>query len=465
MGGMGFIENNKALCMLSVLINTHLVMASKDAGVNRYFYASSACVYAADKQTDPNVTALKEEDAYPAMPEDGYGWEKLFSERMCRHFREDFGLETRVARYHNVYGPHGTYEGGREKAPAAICRKVIEAKLSGKHEIEIWGDGKQTRSFQWIDDCVKGTQMIMEGDCVEPLNLGSSELVSINQLVDIVEEIAGVKLKRSYNLSAPKGVNGRNSDNTLIEKFSVGSLRRDCATVSSAHTPGFTISWPIALPRTRPQVAVAQWVNLVGENIREDIAGSRVSRDIRRRRPPNQSWFGAVRQWAKRDPSPPCFFSTVSATIVAFFFRVQALCRRVDHGLGVEALVAEPEPGTRETGYSDSLLPWSGIIAKNSLLLRKKDRTSGSPILGCWDCASSFRVSGLWSLGCCMMALPVLLFGDCPFLMGLGRCPDSLFPDRVPRIHDSSRSASADEFSVAVPDHQRGAGGFHADWH
>lgn len=219
MGGMGFIENNKALCMISVLINTHLLMASKEAGVTRFYYASSACVYAADKQVDPDVTALKEEDAYPAMPEDGYGWEKLFSERMCRHFREDFGLETRMARYHNVYGPHGTYDGGREKAPAAICRKVIEAKLSGKHEIEIWGDGKQTRSFMWIDDCVKGTQMIMNGDCVEPLNLGSSELVSINRLVDLVEEIGGVKLKRRYNLSAPKGVNGRNSDNTLIHKL------------------------------------------------------------------------------------------------------------------------------------------------------------------------------------------------------------------------------------------------------
>ena len=219
MGGMGFIENNKALCMLSVLINTHLVMAAKNAGVDRFFYASSACVYAADKQTDPDVTALKEEDAYPAMPEDGYGWEKLFSERMCRHFREDFGLTTRVARYHNVYGPNGTYDGGREKAPAAICRKVIAAKLSGSNEIEIWGDGKQTRSFQWIGDCVKGTQMIMNGDYAEPLNLGSSELVTINQLVDLAEEIASVKLKRRYNLAAPKGVNGRNSDNTLIRKL------------------------------------------------------------------------------------------------------------------------------------------------------------------------------------------------------------------------------------------------------
>src|SRR3989440_5294522 len=218
MGGMGFIENNKALCMLSVLINTHLIMESKDAGVDRFFFSSSACVYAADKQTDPNVTALKEEDAYPAMPEDGYGWEKLFSERMCRHFREDFGMATRMARYHNVYGPQGTYDGGREKAPAAICRKVIEAKLSGKHEIEIWGDGKQTRSFMWIDDCVKGTQMVLTGDFVDPINLGSSELVTINHLVDIVEDIAGLKLKRRYNLSAPKGVNGRNSDNTLIRK-------------------------------------------------------------------------------------------------------------------------------------------------------------------------------------------------------------------------------------------------------
>ena len=219
MGGMGFIELNKGLCMLSVLINTHLLMAAKKYGVQRFFYASSACVYNADKQRDPNVSALKEADAYPAMPEDGYGWEKLFSERMCRHFREDFGIQTRVARYHNVYGPHGTWEGGREKAPAAICRKVIQAKLSGKHEIEIWGDGKQTRSFMYIDDCLHGTQTILASDILEPINLGSSELVSINQLVDIVEDIAGIKLKRNYNLNAPKGVNGRNSDNTLIKKY------------------------------------------------------------------------------------------------------------------------------------------------------------------------------------------------------------------------------------------------------
>ncbi|HMF65936.1 MAG TPA: NAD-dependent epimerase/dehydratase family protein [Edaphobacter sp.] len=218
MGGMGFIENNKALCMLSVLTNTHMLMAARDQGVERVFYSSSACVYNAEKQTNPDVVALKEEDAYPALPEDGYGWEKLFSERMCRHFEEDYGLQTRIARYHNVYGPLGTWTGGREKAPAAVCRKVIEAKSSGKHEIEIWGDGKQTRSFMYIDDCTKGTQMIFESDIHEPLNLGSDELVTINQLVDIAEDIAGVKLKRIYNLGAPKGVNGRNSDNTLIKE-------------------------------------------------------------------------------------------------------------------------------------------------------------------------------------------------------------------------------------------------------
>lgn len=217
MGGMGFIENNKALCMLSVLINTHLLMGAKESGVERFFFASSACVYNHDKQTDPSVTGLKEADAYPAMPEDGYGWEKLFSERMCRHFNEDFGIISRVARYHNVYGPNGTFDGGREKAPAAICRKVIQAKMSGENEIEIWGDGNQTRSFMYIDDCVKGTQAIMNSeDVVFPINLGSEEKVSINELVDVVEKIAGVTLKRNYNLSAPKGVNGRNSENTLI---------------------------------------------------------------------------------------------------------------------------------------------------------------------------------------------------------------------------------------------------------
>ena len=218
MGGMGFIENNKALCMLSVLINTHLLMAAKDCGVKRFFYSSSACAYNVAKQQVAEVTALKESDAYPAMPEDGYGWEKLFSERMCRHFLEDFEIITRVARYHNVYGPFGTYDGGREKAPAAICRKVIEAKMSGNHDIEIWGDGEQTRSFMYIDDCLKGSQLIMDSEVAEPLNLGSDQLVTINQLVDIVEAIADVKLERHYKLDAPKGVKGRNSDNTLIQE-------------------------------------------------------------------------------------------------------------------------------------------------------------------------------------------------------------------------------------------------------
>ena len=219
MGGMGFIENNKAMCMLSVLISTHMLMAARDQGVERLFYSSSACVYNGDKQTNPDVVALKEEDAYPALPEDGYGWEKLFTERMCRHFEEDFGLQCRVARFHNVYGPLGTYEGGREKAPAAICRKVIEAKMSGRHEIEIWGSGKQTRSFMYIEDCLRGVQAILESDIREPINLGSSELVTVNQLLDIVEEIAGIKLERRYNLTAPKGVNGRNSDNTKILEY------------------------------------------------------------------------------------------------------------------------------------------------------------------------------------------------------------------------------------------------------
>ena len=216
MGGMGFIENNKALCMLSVLINTHLLQTAVEQKVDRFFYASSACVYNADKQVCEDVVPLKEEDAYPAMPEDGYGWEKLFSERMCRHFREDYGLRTRVARFHNVYGPDGTWDGGREKAPAAICRKVIDAKANGLDEIEIWGDGKQTRSFMYIDDCVKGILAIMDSDILEPINLGSDEVITIVGLADMVEEIAGVKFKHNHNLDAPKGVNGRNSDNTLI---------------------------------------------------------------------------------------------------------------------------------------------------------------------------------------------------------------------------------------------------------
>lgn len=217
MGGMGFIETHKAECMLSVLISTHMLVAAREMRVSRFFYSSSACVYAADKQTEADVVALRESDAYPAQAEDGYGWEKLFTERMARHFREDYGLETRVARYHNVYGPNGTFEGGREKAPAAICRKVIEAKLSGDHSIEIWGDGEQTRSFMYIDDCVQGTQAIMASDILDPINLGSDELVTINQLVDIAEKIGGVTLKRRYKLDAPKGVRGRNSDNTMIQ--------------------------------------------------------------------------------------------------------------------------------------------------------------------------------------------------------------------------------------------------------
>lgn len=219
MGGMGFIENNRALCMLSVLINTHLLQAAEEEGAERFFYASSACVYNADKQVNEDVVPLKEEDAYPAMPEDGYGWEKLFSERMCRHFREDYGLYTRVARFHNVYGPHGTWDGGREKAPAAMCRKVIEAKAHGNSEIEIWGDGHQTRSFMYIDDCVKGIKLIMDSDILEPVNLGSDELTTINGLADMVQEIADVKLSYDHNLSAPKGVNGRNSDNTKIMEY------------------------------------------------------------------------------------------------------------------------------------------------------------------------------------------------------------------------------------------------------
>jgi GDP-D-mannose 3',5'-epimerase len=216
MGGMGFIEHNKALCMLSVLINTHMLLAAREASVDRYFFSSSACVYAADKQVSADVVPLVESDAYPAMPEDGYGWEKLFSERMCRHFREDFGLVTRVARFHNVYGPWGTFDGGREKAPAAICRKVAHAVLHESNDIEIWGDGEQTRSFMYIDDCLDGTLATMQGDCSEPLNLGSAELLTINQLVDIVEQIAGVRLKRRYRLDAPQGVRGRTSDNTLF---------------------------------------------------------------------------------------------------------------------------------------------------------------------------------------------------------------------------------------------------------
>jgi len=216
MGGIGFIEQNKAACMLSVLINTHMLQAAVERRVKRYFYSSSACVYAADKQDRPDVAPLAERDAYPAMPEDGYGWEKLFSERMCRHFMEDYGLECRVARFHNSYGPHGTWTGGREKAPAAICRKVATAVLTGRHEIDVWGDGTRTRSFMWIGDNVEGILRIMDSDIREPINLGSSECVTVSKLIDLVAEIAGIEVQKIHDLTKPMGVWGRNSDNTMI---------------------------------------------------------------------------------------------------------------------------------------------------------------------------------------------------------------------------------------------------------
>ncbi|MFT5465922.1 MAG: GDP-D-mannose 3',5'-epimerase [Verrucomicrobiales bacterium] len=218
MGGMGFIANNRALCMLSVLINTHLLMAAKEVGAKKFLYSSSACVYAEEHQTVAANVSLKEPDAYPAMPENGYGWEKLFSERLCTHFYEDFGLQVRIVRFHNVYGPNGTWDGGREKAPAALCRKIALAKQTGNLELEIWGDGEQSRSFMYIDDCLTGLEKLMASDFAEPINLGRSELVTINQLLDIIEGIVGVKVDRKYNLDAPQGVRGRNSDNTLIKE-------------------------------------------------------------------------------------------------------------------------------------------------------------------------------------------------------------------------------------------------------
>tara|TARA_B110000027_G_scaffold23026_1_gene24906 strand:+ start:552 stop:1547 length:996 start_codon:yes stop_codon:yes gene_type:complete len=216
MGGMGFIENNKAECMLSVLINTNLLRASIKNNVSRYFFSSSACVYNGSKQKNTFIEGLKESDAYPAEPEDGYGWEKLFSERMCRHFTEDFKIETRVARYHNVYGPLGTFDGGREKAPAALCRKVINAKLNSIDTIDVWGDGEQTRSFMYIDDCLIGTKKLFLSDSSDVYNIGSEEQVSINQMIEIIENIAGVTLKKNYLLDKPLGVRGRSSDNSLI---------------------------------------------------------------------------------------------------------------------------------------------------------------------------------------------------------------------------------------------------------
>jgi nucleoside-diphosphate-sugar epimerase len=219
MGGIAFISSHRAECMLSVLINTHLLLAARDAGVSRYLFASSACVYNVDRQADPDVIPLKETDAYPAMAEDGYGWEKLFGERMCRHFNEDFGLQTRVARFHNIYGVMGSFNDGREKAPAALCRKIAEAVLTGRHEIEIWGDGEQTRSFMYIDDCVEAIQLVVAGDNALPVNVGSLERVSINQMVSIIEQIAGITIKRTYCLDAPSGVRGRNSDNTMFKEL------------------------------------------------------------------------------------------------------------------------------------------------------------------------------------------------------------------------------------------------------
>jgi len=216
MGGMGFIEQHKALCMLSVLINTHLLVAARDHAVERYFFASTACVYPQSRQSEPHVAGLRETDVYPADPEDGYGWEKLFSERMCRHFSEDFSVDTRVARYHSVYGPHGTWDGGREKAPAAICRKIAVAKLTGIHEIEVWGDGHQTRSFQFIDDCIEGTRLLMASDVSAPVNIGSSESVSIEEMIRLVEDIAGIQVVRHHDLTAPQGVRGRTSDNSFV---------------------------------------------------------------------------------------------------------------------------------------------------------------------------------------------------------------------------------------------------------
>ena len=218
MGGMGFIENNKALCMLSVLVNTHMLMACKDFKIKKYFFSSSACAYNTDLQKNKNITGLKETDAYPAMPEDGYGWEKLFSERMCRHFFEDYNLDVKVARYHNIYGPFGTYDGGREKAPAAISRKIADCILYNKKTIDVWGDGEQTRSFLYIDDCVDATLKLFNSEHHGPINIGSEEQVSINELIEKLENIAGIKVEKNYQLDMPKGVRGRNSDNTLIRK-------------------------------------------------------------------------------------------------------------------------------------------------------------------------------------------------------------------------------------------------------
>tara|TARA_A100001011_G_scaffold396005_1_gene492686 strand:- start:3492 stop:4466 length:975 start_codon:yes stop_codon:yes gene_type:complete len=218
MGGMGFIENNKALCMLSVLVNTHLLMACKEYEIKKYFFSSSACAYNKDLQNDVSITGLREKDAYPANPEDGYGWEKLFSERMCRHFLEDYGLDVKVARYHNIFGPHGTYDGGREKAPAALCRKIINSIINKQNIIDVWGDGEQTRSFLFIDDCIEATLKLFNSEYHGPINIGSEEKVSINEMIDKIEIISDKKVERNYQLDKPKGVRGRNSNNDLIRK-------------------------------------------------------------------------------------------------------------------------------------------------------------------------------------------------------------------------------------------------------
>ena len=217
MGGIGFIEWNKTECMLSVLINTHMLMACKKHRVKKYFFSSSACVYNAELQKTSNIIGLREEDAYPALPEDGYGWEKLFSERMCRHFNEDTDIDVKVARFHNVFGPFGTYDGGREKSPAAICRKIIDAKLNNLKEIEVWGDGSQTRSYLFIEDCVDATLKLINSDYNGPINIGSEEQVSINDLISKVELISKYRVKKKYVESMPTGVKGRSSDNTKIK--------------------------------------------------------------------------------------------------------------------------------------------------------------------------------------------------------------------------------------------------------
>ena len=219
MGGMGFIENHKAECMLSVLVNTHMLMACKENKVKKYFFSSSACAYNKDLQDKPDISGLKESDAYPGNPEDGYGWEKLFSERMCRHFLEDYGLDVKVARYHNVYGPNGTYDGGREKAPAALCRKIIIANEKNSDVIDVWGDGKQTRSFLFVEDCVNATLKFFNSNHHGPINIGSEEKVSINEMIEKIEKISKKKFKKNYQLDKPKGVRGRSSNNDLIRKL------------------------------------------------------------------------------------------------------------------------------------------------------------------------------------------------------------------------------------------------------